>query len=346
MQVKRSLILGGASMALFAVLVLVGFATHDLWKDGIGNTRAKRPPLAQEALAPSISALPGETGGMPRFQIDPDPQPQAQSQTAAFPLDPQPFANVQPSPIVPQLAVPEQPPQAAAEPAQGGPQPWQRRTTAGGAALQGDVRPTQMVDAGQPTVPNYLPQNVLPYEVHWQGLDARQFTTELARKLQFPMWMEGLLVGEVTMNAAASGMLGGDVIVQLEDTPITNLVELHDQSRILEKKKSVKISVFRKRKKMVGNEYAMRRLTFVMHGNPTVGLAQLEGAPMIMPGDPRPHSYRGPCTDCHNIGSGFELTPDPDLITLPPPPILQDVALRKAQPHEDRGPCEACHVIQ
>ncbi|CCQ72997.1 magnetosome magnetite formation protein MamP [Magnetospira sp. QH-2] len=368
MEVNKNLIIVGATLATMAAVVLVGFATHDLWKDGIGTTRADRPTLAQDMADPEVRALPGETDGLP-FSMLADQQPirqqlqnpkptdpksmpaqAAQPVQAAFQGAPQQFAGVQPSPVTPQFSLPEQQqnqvqPRDQA-PNQPTPQPWQRQTTAGAAARMGDVKPMQMVDTAQPTPPNYIPKDLLPYEIHWQGLDARQMTTELARKLQMPLWLEGLMVGEVTMNAADSGMLGGDVIVALEDQPIVLLTDLHKQSRIHRHKKSVKISVFRKRKKMVGNEYAMRRLTFVMHGNPDVGLAQLEGAPMIMPGDPRPHSDRGPCTKCHAIGKGFELTPDPDLITLPPPPILKDVALREARPHEDRGPCVACHVIQ
>jgi hypothetical protein len=90
----------------------------------------------------------------------------------------------------------------------------------------------------------------------------------------------------------------------------------------------------------------MRTLNLVLRAEDTLGFVQVEAAPMILPGDPRPHVDRGPCTSCHPIGKGLELTPDPDLISLPPPVISQRQAAQLGSPHENRGPCEACHVIQ
>jgi len=75
-----------------------------------------------------------------------------------------------------------------------------------------------------------------------------------------------------------------------------------------------------------------------------LGFVQAETAPMILPGEIMPHPYRGPCTDCHAIGTTGHIVPDPDGIILPPPPISAQ-ALATPPPHKDRGPCQACHQI-
>ncbi len=193
--------------------------------------------------------------------------------------------------------------------------------------------------------PNYLPAKIELYEAHWQGLDARKLDAELRKKLKFTPGLKGLLVGEVSLAAGDSGMLAGDVIVEVNGNPVATLEEFQRQTRLVRDEQTAKVKVHRKIDEMRDGRYVMRRLVLVIRGEPDLGMAQVEGAPMITAGDPRPHSYRGPCTDCHTIGTGFELTPDPDLITLPPPPITQAVATSGQMPHRNRGPCVACHVV-
>jgi Magnetochrome domain len=194
-----------------------------------------------------------------------------------------------------------------------------------------------------PVPPNYTGRHMALFEAHWQGLDGRLMTRELSKKLGWPVGTTGLLVGEVTLNAASSGLRAGDVVVRVGDVPIQTVADFQAATKVVMNRGEAAVTVLRKASNAPG---VFRTLTMVVRGDDVLGFAQVEGAPQILPGDPRPHAYRGPCTECHSIGEGMELTPDPDLITLPTPVIARDVAARGAAPHENRGVCEACHVIQ
>ena len=192
---------------------------------------------------------------------------------------------------------------------------------------------------------NYMGPALQLFEAHWQGMDTRLLGNELRRKLQYPKDLQGLVVEEVTLNAASSGLLAGDIVVKLNGAPILSLEDFLRETRKVRNSNQATITVMRKGKSVNNGRYAVNRLTFVMRAEPDLGFAQVEGAPMILAGDPRPHAYRGPCTQCHAIGEGFELTPDPDLIILPPPRITSEIAAQNIKPHRERGACEACHVI-
>ena len=224
------------------------------------------------------------------------------------------------------------------------------------------------VPAGEPALPNYVARKLKVFEGHWQGMDGRLLTDELASKLNYPRGLQGVLLGEVTLNAAATGLLGGDVIVMIEDMPVTSMEGFQAATREVANRSEARVTVLRKDNRPgagpaavrsagrrqqrweplagVAGAAVLRKLTMVVRAEGGLGFAQLEGAPMILPGDPRPHGYRGPCTECHPVGQGFELTPDPDLISLPPPAITREVAAQPSGAHESRGPCEACHVIK
>jgi hypothetical protein len=212
-----------------------------------------------------------------------------------------------------------------------------------GAMLPAAASPAQNTGAGLP--PNYIGRDLELFEAHWQGMDARLLDQELRRKLKYPRGLRGILIDEVTLNAADAGFLAGDVIVDVERTRVTTLEEFQRQTRALRNRRQAAVSVLRKGERKADGRFAMVRITLVLRADPDLGYAQVEGAPMILPGDGRPHPYRGACTRCHAVGVGFELTPDPDLITLPPPPILRGTATQELSPHRDRGPCVACHVI-
>ena len=203
-------------------------------------------------------------------------------------------------------------------------------------AALGPTAPT----SSDPVPPNYIPRRLKVFEGHWQGLDARLLTVELARKLQFPQGLRGALLGEVTLNAANAGLYAGDVITKVEDVPISSIEDLQEASRMVMNRSEAHLTVLRK------DGHTFRTLILTLRAERGLGFVQVEGAPMIQPGDPRPHPYRGQCTDCHTVGTGFELAPDPDLISLPPPVISRKTADGGISPHEDRGPCEACHVIR
>ncbi len=178
----------------------------------------------------------------------------------------------------------------------------------------------------------YFGQKMKLSEGHWQGMDAMPLSVELKTKLQLPMNLQGVLLGETTMAAAASGLLAGDVLVAVERVPINSLEALQSESKRVADRDAVNLTAYRKG----------QMFDFVMRSpEGPLGFAQMETAPMIQTSDQRPHAYRGPCTDCHAIGSTGHITPDPDGILLPAPVIRAGVR----RPHSDRGPCQACHVV-
>jgi membrane-associated protease RseP (regulator of RpoE activity) len=168
-------------------------------------------------------------------------------------------------------------------------------------------------------------------EAHWQGLEALPLSSELKQKLKLPMDLKGLLIDEVTLNAATSGMLAGDVLLTVNQVPVRSLEDLLRESKRVQQARSASLVVYR--------EGRMIALTLSAPDN--LGFAQVETAPMIVPGEIMPHPYRGPCTQCHAIGTTGHIVPDPDGIILPPPPIRAGVK----SPHKDRGPCQACHIV-
>ena len=194
-------------------------------------------------------------------------------------------------------------------------------------------------------VPNYIGRGIQLFEAHWQGLDTRLLDSELRRKLKYPSGLEGLLVDEVTLNSIDAGFLAGDVIVGMGDARVTTIEEFQRLTMMVRNQRQAVVTVLRKGEIGGDGRYTMYPVTLVMRAGQDLGFAQVEAAPIILPGDVRPHSYRGPCTQCHAIGVGLELTPDPDLITLPPPRITTEVAQQELSPHRNRGPCAACHVI-
>jgi membrane-associated protease RseP (regulator of RpoE activity) len=181
------------------------------------------------------------------------------------------------------------------------------------------------------TAKTYVAPNIKLAEGHWQGLEALPLTEELKLKLQLPAGLQGLLVDEITLNAAASGLLGGDILIKVNGHKVSSIEELVKESKRVKNRNRVALTVVRNG----------RPATLTLKGSEKLGFAQVETAPMILPGAMLPHPYRGACTRCHPIGTGGHVTPDPDGIVLPPPTISADVK----RPHQDRGPCNACHVI-
>ncbi len=190
---------------------------------------------------------------------------------------------------------------------------------------------------------NYMSSNIKWYEAHWQGMDTMELDRELKMKLGYPSALQGIFVIEVTMNAAVSGMLAGDIIIAVEAMDVIDLKSFQAATRKIQYKKSAAVSVVRKGGRVDG-KLTLNKRVFVINDLLELGFAQVESAPMIVPGEFRPHRYRGACTDCHAIGEGFQLAQDPDLITLPPPIITKQQSLGKP-PHEDKGQCRICHQI-
>ncbi|MBF0444824.1 MAG: PDZ domain-containing protein [Magnetococcales bacterium] len=170
-------------------------------------------------------------------------------------------------------------------------------------------------------------------EAHWQGLEALPLSVELKKKLKLPMRLQGLLIDEVSLQSAKSGLMAGDVLVAVNSRPVLTLEDLLRESKRIQNRNSATLTVYRKEE--------WKTFTLQVAQGDNLGFAQVETAPMILPGDMRPHPYRGPCTLCHSVGTTGHMVPDPDGIILPPPPIRPNARI----PHQDRGPCQVCHKI-
>jgi len=195
-----------------------------------------------------------------------------------------------------------------------------------------------MASAG--TLPSPLEQNAAGKEFvegHWLGLEVIELTAELATIYQIPRGQTGVLVDEVTLEAAESGILAGDMVQSIGGFPTPDLKAFFNatqRERVMEARKA-KVVVSRRGSKT----------TFFMTARNTniLGLAQMEAAQPIQPSALRPHRYRGACTNCHVfMQSGGQLPTDAgDILPNTPPPITANA---KAL-HRNRGECANCHVI-
>jgi hypothetical protein len=172
-------------------------------------------------------------------------------------------------------------------------------------------------------------------EGHWLGLEVITLVPELATEYRLPKGENGVLVDEITLEAAESGILAGDMVQSIEGRPTPDLRAFLVATQHVNEKERAEMGVSRRGSKM----------TFVVEARNTrtLGFAQMEAAQPIKPGALSPHRSRGrPCTDCHIImQSGGQLPTDAGDILPSPPPIAADaVAL-----HGDRGKCSSCHVI-
>ncbi len=169
-------------------------------------------------------------------------------------------------------------------------------------------------------------------EAHWQGMEVVPLTWELAAKLGIPLNEKGVFIDETTMAAADSGLIAKDIIKSINGIKITDLNEFYTVTKRLKNKNKAPMGIKR------GND----TMTIDLIVPDELGFAQLESAPMILAGAIPPHRYRGSCTDCHAIGSTGELHPDPDNVTLSPPPISK----KTKSPHRYRGKCKLCHIVR
>ena len=187
--------------------------------------------------------------------------------------------------------------------------------------------------------------NVQLAEAHWQGMETIPLTTELKKKLKLPQGLQGVLIDETTMAAATSGFRAGDVLLAINGNPVASLEGVLRESKRVKRLKAVKMTVRRDanvaQRPAAARLGTARLLELTLRVPDELGFAQVETAPMILSGDISPHPYRGPCTQCHTIGTTGHMVPDPDLITLPAPPIRSNAQ----RPHQDRGPCMACHQM-
>ena len=174
-------------------------------------------------------------------------------------------------------------------------------------------------------------------EGHWLGLEVISLTAELARQYQIPEGQAGVLVDEVTLEAAESGILAGDMIQSIGGFPTPDLETFFratQRERVQEEKRA-----------QVGVSRRGSNMTFTMTARNAnmLGFAQMEAAQPIKPGALRPHRYMGSCTKCHIfMKTGGQLPTDAGDILPNPPPIARNA---KA-PHRYRGLCATCHTIR
>ncbi|MFC1562681.1 PDZ domain-containing protein [candidate division KSB1 bacterium] len=171
-------------------------------------------------------------------------------------------------------------------------------------------------------------------EGHWLGMELIPITSELAIEYKLPRDVGGLLVDEVTLEAAESGLLAGDVLQSINGYPVKTLDDFAKATRQVETFKEARLGVLHN-----GNP-----LSLILQSSwGKLGVSQNEAAQPIQPGAISPHRNRGrPCTDCHIImKNGGQLPTDAGDILPNPPPISSNA---KA-PHSYRGKCNTCHTI-
>lgn len=173
-------------------------------------------------------------------------------------------------------------------------------------------------------------------ESHWLGLEGIPLTPELATEYLIPAGETGVLVDEVTLEAAESGILAGDMVQAINGVATPDLRAFFVATQKVRDERRATVDVSRRGKK----------LSFTMEAQNTnvLGFSQMEAAQPIQPGAISPHRARGKvCTSCHVImETGGQLPTDAGDILPTPPPISRGAVA----PHRDRGPCVSCHVIR
>jgi serine protease Do len=197
--------------------------------------------------------------------------------------------------------------------------------------------PSQAAAVPAGTLPSPREQNAAGKEFiegHWLGLEVIPLTPELATEYQIPKGQTGVLVDEVTLESAESGILAGDMVQSIGRFPTPDLKAFFRATQRVQEKGRAQVGISRRGSKM----------TYVLTARNTaeLGFAQMEAAQPIQPGALRPHRYMGTCTNCHVfMQSGGQLPTDAGDILPNPPPITENAKAR----HRYRGPCATCHTI-
>jgi hypothetical protein len=206
----------------------------------------------------------------------------------------------------------------------------------GTADNQGVYAPQLDTVKPAPVNNNMSPLEMVLQEGHWIGLETIPLTPAIAAANGIPGNVKGVLVDEVTLVAANSGLLAGDVITAINEFEVNDLHTFRAATRPVANVKQAGVTVYRRG--------ALRKIT--VEALDELGIAQMEAAPMILPTDTAPHGYYGPCTKCHAISKTAkntgQLAKDAgDVLTIVPPPIQWGAK----PPHRDRGICTNCHKI-
>jgi hypothetical protein len=184
---------------------------------------------------------------------------------------------------------------------------------------------------GQPPAPTIDPRRFT--EAHWQGLEVIPNTPLIAATLKIPLDAPGVIVDDVTLPADLQGFQGGDLVMQVAGVATPDLTTFIDATDRVRDLPNADVVVLRD---------AQPKLMRVTGLKPRLGTANGETATMIRPGARMPHPYRGPCTNCHRIGTTGNIPVDQGSPMVIGAPSIRADAKR---PHRDRGPCTACHQI-
>lgn len=170
-------------------------------------------------------------------------------------------------------------------------------------------------------------------EGHWLGMETIPLVPELAKEFNIAPDTKGILVDEVSLEAAESGVLAGDMVVAVDGFATPDLYAFTEATRRVRNRTQAKVLVSRRG----------QLLEYIISATRPLGFAQNESAQPIRPGAISPHRSRGKaCTTCHIImETGGQLPIDAGDILPNPPPIIKGAVA----PHEDRGKCNTCHVI-
>ncbi|MEI6437208.1 MAG: hypothetical protein WCO69_00485 [Candidatus Omnitrophota bacterium] len=222
-----------------------------------------------------------------------------------------------------------------------------KETTFGDAALAPVALVQEAGAAAAPVVNRRAPTIMLPspkeqgaahkelVEGHWLGMELIPLVPELAKEFGIAPDTKGLLVDEISLESAESGILAGDMVIGVEHFSTPDLAAFTEATRRVKNAKKARVQVNRRGR--------MMEFTFV--SDRTLGFSQNEAAQPIKPGALAPHRKRQqgkPCTACHIIMiTGGQLPTDAGDILPTPPPITKGAVA----PHEFRGKCNNCHII-
>lgn len=173
------------------------------------------------------------------------------------------------------------------------------------------------------------------FEGHWLGMELMDLSAVLRRIYKIPDNVTGVIVDEVTLESAESGILAGDVVAAINGWRTGNLSEFFQATMRVSGEKKADVIVCR-----LGGE---KRFTLTTKNSPTLGFVQMEAAAPIRPGAISPHkNRREACTACHVfMTTGGQLPTDAGDILPSPPPI----AANDRAPHAYKGVCNTCHQI-
>jgi len=185
-------------------------------------------------------------------------------------------------------------------------------------------------------------------EGHWIGGEVIPLTAMIAKANSIPPDVVGVLIDEVTLLSAEAGLYAGDVITAINGKKVSDLKSFQQATKEVAQSNRANLSVYS----------GGKNKDIMIFSTEVLGMAQMEGAPMIMAADRSPHGYYGPCDRCHVISKNVGRTKATlnSKNALNPSELLKDAgdSLTKVAPnirrgvpppHRSRGTCTLCHVV-